>query len=267
MSALEAPPGIRERSERRRERAGSIVARLRELYPDAHCELDFRDPYELLVATILSAQSTDKTVNQVTPELFRAYPDAAALAAADPRRIEELIKPTGFFRNKARNIIGAARAVSERFGGRVPSAMEDLVTLPGVGRKTANVVIGNAFGGQGVTVDTHVQRLARRLALTREEDPTAIEMDLIAVLPSDQLTQTSHGLIWHGRRVCSARAPRCEGCGIRDLCPSYGRFTQPPGNLRAPANARPGRGGGARGRPGSSTRSGRAGRHRKGVER
>jgi len=267
MSALEAPPGIRESGARRRERAGAIVTRLQELYPDARCELDFSDPYELLVATILSAQSTDKTVNQVTPALFRACPDAAALAAADPRRIEELIKPTGFFRNKARSIVGAAKVISERFGGRVPSAMEDLVTLPGVGRKTANVVIGNAFGGQGVTVDTHVQRLARRLALTREEDPTSIEMDLLAVLPKDQLTQTSHGLIWHGRRVCGARAPRCQECGIRELCPSYGRFTRLAGTLGATSSGRPGRGGDARDRPGSSTKTGRAGRHRKGVER
>ena len=267
MSALELLPRVRETLARRRERARAIVAGLKELYPDAHCELDFRDPYELLVATILSAQSTDKTVNQVTPALFRAYPRPEALALADPRRVEALIKPTGFFRNKTRSLIGAAAAIAGRFDGRVPAAMEELLTLPGVGRKTANVVIGNAFGGQGVTVDTHVQRLSRRLGLTRAEDPAEIEMDLVRILPEDELTWTSHGLIWHGRRACTARAPRCDECGVRALCPSYGRFTRPPGNPPATSGARSGRGGGARARPASSTRNALAGRRRRGEER
>lgn len=190
-------------------------------YPNARCELDYRNPYELLVATILSAQCTDKRVNMVTPALFKRYPDANALAAADPAELEEMIRSTGFFRSKTKSLIGAANAIADRHEGDVPPAMDDLVKLPGVGRKTANVVLGNAFGiDSGVVVDTHVTRLSQRLAFTRETDPVKIERDLMELFPSDRWTLLAHLFIWHGRRVCVARNPRCRQCVVAEWCPS-----------------------------------------------
>jgi endonuclease-3 len=202
-------------------RARQIYAKLRREYPDAHCELDFRTPYELIVATILSAQCTDVRVNLVTPAFFRRFPTPQSLAQADPAEVEELIRSTGFFRNKTRSLIGMAQALSQDYGGIVPKEMDQLRELPGVGRKTANVVLGNAYGiNDGVTVDTHVTRLAGRLALTRNTDPVDIEPDLMALFPRKNWTMLSHLLIWHGRRVCIARQPRCEACVVNELCPS-----------------------------------------------
>jgi endonuclease-3 len=195
---------------------------LGQTYPDAHCELDFRTPLELLVATILSAQSTDVRVNMVTPALFAAYPDAAAYAAADRGRLEEMIHSTGFFRNKTASITGMATALCERFGGEVPKRLTELVTLPGVGRKTANVVLGNAFGIPGITVDTHVARLSKRFGWTEADDPDRIEAELGAIFPRRDWTMLSHRLIWHGRRLCFARKPACGVCPLADLCPSFG---------------------------------------------
>jgi len=203
------------------EAAAVLYRELKALYPEAHCELDFRSPYQLLVATILSAQCTDKRVNMVTPELFRRYPDALSLAAAPTGDVEEIIKSTGFFRAKAKSLIGMAGAVVDRHGGNIPARMEDLVVLPGVGRKTANVVLGNAFGiNVGVVVDTHVLRLAHRLGLTNESDPLKVERELMALFPAEQWTMLSHLLIWHGRRVCDARKPKCGVCTLAPLCPS-----------------------------------------------
>ncbi len=211
----------RESKAARRARAQEVFRLLSEEYPDAHCELDYRDPFQLAVATILSAQTTDERVNQVTPELFRRYPDARALAAARQEDVEEIIRSTGFYRNKARNIIGFARALVGEHDGEVPADMEALTRLPGVGRKTANVILGNAFGiNEGIVVDTHVKRLARLLGLTKETDPVKIERDLMELFPREQWTMLSHLLIWHGRRVCIARRPRCEACVIAHLCPS-----------------------------------------------
>jgi endonuclease-3 len=202
-------------------RAPLIFKRLTRAYPDAHCELDYSGPYQLLVATILSAQCTDKRVNLVTPALFERYPNAEALAMADPREVEELIKSTGFFRSKTRSLIGMAGGLLDRFAGRVPPRMEDLVTLPGVGRKTANVVLGTAFETpEGVVVDTHVGRLSRRLGLTRLSDPVKVETVLMKLFPRKNWTLLSHLLIFHGRRVCVARRPRCAECVLNDLCPS-----------------------------------------------
>ncbi|MBB2908954.1 endonuclease-3 [Streptosporangium becharense] len=195
---------------------------LAETYPDAHCELDFGNPLELLVATILSAQCTDKRVNTVTPRLFARYPAAEDYAAADRAELEEIIRPTGFFRAKAAGIIGMAQVLCERFGGEVPGRLEDLVTLPSVGRKTANVVLGNAFGTPGLTVDTHFQRLVRRFGWTAETDPVKIEQVVAGLIPRRDWTMTSHHLIWHGRRVCHARRPACGACPLTTLCPSYG---------------------------------------------
>ncbi len=201
--------------------ARTIQERLVAEYPDAHCELDYRSPLQLLVATILSAQCTDKRVNMVTPALFKGFPTAKALAEASNAEIEELIKSTGFFRSKAKSIIGMARALVERHGGKVPTTMEELVVLPGVGRKTANVVLGNAFGiNVGIVVDTHVARLSERLGLTRETDPVKIEQALIPLFSQESWTQLSHLLIWHGRRTCVARTPRCSECMLSDICPS-----------------------------------------------
>ena len=211
----------RESRAAKQRRAAELFARLMTEYPDAHCELDFRTPYELLVATILSAQCTDVRVNQVTPAFFRRYPTPRALAAAAQPDVEELVRPTGFFRNKARSLIGMAQALTERHQGLVPRTMESLRELPGVGRKTANVILGNAYGiNEGVTVDTHVNRLSRRLGLTREAEPEAIEQDLMALFPRADWTMLSHLLIWHGRRVCLARKPRCAACVVNPLCPS-----------------------------------------------
>lgn len=204
-------------------RARETAARLAGEYPgDARslCALRHRNPYELAVATILSAQCTDERVNQVTPAVFARYPTPDALAAADPAELEELIRPTGFFRNKTRSLLGMAGAVVERFGGEVPSAMEDLVTLPGMGRKTANVIRSVGFGLPGLPVDTHVGRVSRRLALTREQDPVKAERDLCAELPRAEWGAFSLRVILHGRQVCVARAPRCEKCLLADFCPS-----------------------------------------------
>jgi endonuclease-3 len=192
------------------------------LYPDAHCELDFTTPLELLVATILSAQCTDKRVNQVTPVLFGRYHDAADYASADREDIEKIIMSTGFFRAKTTSLIGLGQALCERFGGEVPSKMRDLVTLPGVGRKTANVVLGNAFGIPGITVDTHLSRLARRFGWTTSDDAVKIEQEVGALIPRSEWTILSHRMIWHGRRVCHARKPACGACGLAALCPSFG---------------------------------------------
>jgi endonuclease-3 len=203
--------------------AARIAGGLAAAYPDATCELTFANPYELLVATILSAQCTDARVNQVTPALFARFPDAAALAGADLSEVEALIRPTGFFRNKARSLLGMARALVERHGGSVPADMDALTALPGVGRKTANVVLGTAFGvASGVVVDTHVARLARRLGLSRHEDPVAIEADLMALFPPEQWVDLAHRLILHGRRVCAARKPACDRCTLSADCPKHG---------------------------------------------
>ncbi|MGW4663110.1 endonuclease III [Streptosporangium sandarakinum] len=204
---------------RRARRMDRILA---ETYPDAHCELDFRDPLELLVATILSAQCTDKRVNLVTPTLFVKYRTAEDYAAADRAELEEMIRSTGFFRAKAASIIGMAQAVCERHGGEVPRRLADLVKLPGVGRKTANVVLGNAFGVPGITVDTHFQRLVGRFGWTAETDPVKIEKVVAELIPRRDWTMMSHRLIWHGRRMCHARKPACGVCPLATLCPSYG---------------------------------------------
>jgi endonuclease-3 len=204
-----------------RAHADEVLRRLEATYPDAKCALDYRTPLELLVATILSAQCTDKRVNMVTPALFEAYPTAQSLAGAPRERIEELIKSTGFFRNKAKSIAGMARALEDRHGGQVPSSMEELVKLPGVGRKTANVVLGNAFHrNEGIVVDTHVGRVSLRLGLTSQTDPVKVEQDLMPLFPREKWTQLAHLLIDHGRAICDARAPRCGICPLRDICPA-----------------------------------------------
>src|ERR1700691_5976245 len=195
---------------------------LAELYPDAHCELNFSSPLELLVATILSAQCTDKRVNMVTPVLFSRYRTAADYAAADRDEVEKIILSGGFFRAKTTSIIGLGQALCDRFGGEVPPRLSDLVTLPGVGRKTANVLLGNAFGIPGITVDTHFGRLARRFGWTTEDDPVKVEHEVGALFPRSEWTILSHRLIWHGRRVCHARRPACGACGVAALCPSFG---------------------------------------------
>lgn len=203
------------------QRAPEIFARLRRAYPDAHCALDFRNPYELLVATILSAQCTDKRVNMVTPALFAKYPDAAALAAARPEELEDMIRSTGFFRSKAKSLLGMANAVVDRHDARIPETMEELVKLPGVGRKTANVILGNAFDrNEGVVVDTHVSRVGHRLGLTKHTDAVKIELDLMPLFPREDWTLLAHLLIEHGRQVCVARKPRCPECVLNDICPS-----------------------------------------------
>ncbi|MBB2922260.1 endonuclease III [Cellulomonas cellasea] len=204
----------------RRARRINRVLALR--YPDAHCELDFTTPLELLVATVLSAQTTDVRVNQVTPELFSRYPDAAAYASANREDLQDVLRPTGFFRAKADAVIGIGQALVERFGGEVPARLDDLVTLPGVGRKTANVVLGNAFGVPGITVDTHVGRLARRLGWTTSEDPVKVEQELGELVEKREWTMASHRLIFHGRRTCFARNPACGACPVALDCPSYG---------------------------------------------
>jgi endonuclease-3 len=203
-------------------RARRVDRELAETYPDARCELDFTNPLELLVATVLSAQTTDVRVNQVTPGLFRRYPDAAAYAAADREELEGILKPVGFFRAKSASLRGLGQALVERFGGEVPGRLEDLVTLPGVGRKTANVVLGNAFGVPGIPVDTHVKRVSRRLGWTDETDPVQIETALGALIERPEWTMMSHRLIFHGRRCCFARKPNCGGCSVAAWCPSAG---------------------------------------------
>jgi endonuclease-3 len=203
-------------------RARKIDRVLADTYPDARCELDFGNPFELLIVTVLSAQTTDKRVNVVSPKLFAACPDARALAAADPAVVEQIIQPTGFFRAKTASIIKLSQALVERFDGQVPPRLADLVTLPGVGRKTANVVLGNAFGIPGITVDTHFARLARRFGWTSEADPVKIEHEVGALFLRRDWTLLSHHLIWHGRRVCHARNPACGACTVARWCPSYG---------------------------------------------
>jgi endonuclease-3 len=198
-----------------------ILGRLKTAYPDAHCELHYSNPLQLLVATILSAQCTDKRVNLVTQMLFKKYRTARDFAEAQPGALEEAVKSTGFYRNKAKSIQGACRALVEEYGGEVPRTMEQLVQLDGVGRKTANVVLGNAFGlAEGIVVDTHVARLARRLGLTAGAAPEKIEEDLRSLLPREDWTLAAHLLIWHGRRRCGARKPDCAGCEVKDLCPT-----------------------------------------------
>lgn len=211
----------RESKTKKRERAEKVYDLLLDEYPDAHCALDHGSAFELAVATILSAQCTDERVNMVTPELFDRYPDAESLADARQKDVEEIIRSTGFFRNKASNLIGMAQGLVEEHGGEVPRSMRELVALPGIGRKTANVILGNAFEiDEGVVVDTHVRRLSRRLGFTREEKPTKIESDLIELFPRDRWTMLAHLLIFHGRAVCAARKPECEACVVSRLCPS-----------------------------------------------
>lgn len=201
-------------------RTREVAWRLAEEYPEALCELDHTSPFELLAATILSAQTTDARVNMVTPILFRAYPTARDLAAADPHDVEEIIRSTGFYQNKTRSLLGMAQSVVDRFGGEVPTALEDLVTLPGVGRKTGNVVRSVAFRLPGLPVDTHVGRVTRRLGLTKHEDPVKVEHELGSYLPPDEWGDFSLRTILHGRRVCEARNPRCADCVLEDICPS-----------------------------------------------
>ncbi len=203
-------------------RARRMERILAETYPDARCELDFTTPLELLVATILSAQCTDRRVNLVTPTVFARYPDAAAYAAADRDELEDLIRSTGFFRNKATSILGLGQALCDRYDGQVPGRLKDLVTLPGVGRKTANVVLGNAFDVPGITVDTHFGRLVRRFGWTDETDPDKVEAAIGALFPRRDWTMLSHHVIWHGRRRCHAKKPACGACPLSRLCPAYG---------------------------------------------
>ncbi len=211
-----------ESSLARTRRARRMSRELALIHPDAHCELDFGTPLELLVATVLSAQTTDRTVNTVTPTLFARYRTAADFAGADREELETILRPTGFFRAKANSVIGLGRALVERFDGEVPGRMRDLVTLPGVGRKTANVVLGNAFGVPGLTVDTHLGRLVRRFGWTEETDPVKVETEVAELLPRREWTDFSHRVIFHGRRVCHARKPACGACGLARWCPSYG---------------------------------------------
>ncbi len=219
--------------EKKKARAAEIVAILKATYPDAHCALAHHSPLELLIATILSAQCTDDRVNQVTPKLFAAYPDAAALAKADIADIEEIIRSTGFFRAKARSILTTAGYLVDRHGGKVPSTMHELTALKGVGRKTANVVLGNAFGiDEGIVVDTHVGRLSRRLGLSRHSDPVKVEKDLMKLIDRTDWTLISHLLIFHGRRRCMARKPDCANCELKHLCPSAESFGSKPVRIR-----------------------------------
>lgn len=209
-----------------RTRAAVIAKVLAAHYPDASCALVHRNPLELLVATILSAQCTDVRVNLVTPALFAKYPNAQAFADADLRELEKMIQSTGFFRNKAKNIQAACRELVAKHGGEVPRTMEELIPLAGVGRKTANVILGNAFDTPGITVDTHVGRLSRRMGLTKHDDPAKVEKDLMMLIPAKEWTMFSHRMIFHGRQVCHARKPRCEGCALAETCPKFGVETK-----------------------------------------
>jgi len=201
------------------QRVAAILAKLDEAYPAATCELQHENAFQLLISTILSAQCTDVRVNQVTATLYKKYPNAEAFAHANPNELEQEIRPTGFFRNKTKSIMGASKGIIENFGGQVPKTMEEILTLPGVARKTGNVVLGTAYGiASGVVVDTHVIRLSRRLDLTKHEDPKKIEEDLMRVIPKEKWIQFSHQLIWHGRRVCVARTPRCVDCNLESIC-------------------------------------------------
>ncbi len=206
----------------RTRRARRINRELAKAYPDAHCELDFSSPLELAVATILSAQCTDKRVNEVTPAMFRRYISAADFAGADRAELEDLIRSTGFFRNKTGSLIKLGQQLVERHDGRLPSTIDELVALPGIGRKTANVILGNAFGVPGITVDTHFGRLSRRFGWTGEDDPVKVEYEVAGLIPRREWTMLSHRMIWHGRRVCHARRPACGACPVARWCPSYG---------------------------------------------
>lgn len=226
---MTAPPMAEELLADKKKRTKKILTGLHKFYPDATCALEHVDAFQLLIATILSAQSTDVTVNKVTPVLFAEYPTPLALAKARPADVEKIIHQTGFFRQKTRSVIGASQAIVERFGGRVPDDLESLITLPGVARKTANVVLGTAFGkNEGVVVDTHIGRLATRLGLTwtskNPKDAVRIEQDLMQIVPRDEWTFFGHSLIWHGRKVCIARKPRCAECLLANQCPSAGTF-------------------------------------------
>ncbi|MEW6868854.1 endonuclease III [Trueperella pyogenes] len=207
-----------------REQVAEILARLAREYPDAECALNFTNPFELLVATILSAQTTDTRVNQVTPQLFARFPDPVALAGATLSELEEILHPLGFFRAKARSLSGVGRALVEVHDGVVPRTLEELVALPGVGRKTANVVLGNAFGVPGITVDTHVGRLTRRWGWTKQTDPVKAERELMDVMPREEWTMDCHRIIFHGRQVCHSRRPECGACVLADVCPSAEKF-------------------------------------------
>jgi endonuclease-3 len=224
---MEAAPGLALVRRARR-----MFRELGEIHPDAHCELDFTTPLELLIATVLSAQSTDKRVNSVTPMLFARYPDARAYAEADISDVEEIIRPTGFQRQKAKSLIGIGQALTERFDGEVPDDQDELVKLPGVGRKTANVVLGDAFNVPGITVDTHFGRLVRRWEWTDQEDPVVVERQIGALFPRKDWTLLSHRVIFHGRRVCHARRPACGACALASLCPSRGIGEQDPVKAR-----------------------------------
>ncbi|CAL9499928.1 Endonuclease III [Streptomyces sp. enrichment culture] len=213
-------------------RARRINRELAEVFPYAHPELDFDNPFQLLVATVLSAQTTDLRVNQTTPALFARYPTPEELAAANPEDVEEILRPCGFFRAKTRSVMGLSKALTEEFGGEVPGRLEDLVKLPGVGRKTAFVVLGNAFGRPGITVDTHFQRLVRRWQWTEETEPDKIEAAVGALFPKSDWTDLSHHVIWHGRRICHARKPACGACPIAPLCPAYGEGETDPEKAR-----------------------------------
>jgi endonuclease-3 len=228
MSAQPPPPKLPHA----RERAGPILELLTRHYPDTFTGLTYESPLQLVVATILSAQCTDKRVNQVTPALFARYRAAADFAGADPKELQQLIKPTGFYKNKAKNIQACCKALVERFGGEVPASLDELVTLPGVGRKTANVILGEAFRTPGITVDTHVGRVSRRLGLTRHRNPVKVERVLMGLIPEPDWTAASHQLIDHGRKVCYARKPRCEKCPLAGLCPRLGVKTQLKKNKR-----------------------------------
>lgn len=203
-------------------RARRIDRALEQAYPDAKCELDFSSPFQLLIATILSAQTTDRRVNGVTPALFASYPDAEALASANPEDIETIILSTGFYRAKAKTLVAVGVALQQKFSGIVPSRMEDLVTLPGVGRKTANVVLGDAFGQPGITTDTHLLRLSKRFGWTESDEPIKVEADVASLFEPRDWTTLSHRVIWHGRRCCHSRNPACGACPLAELCPSFG---------------------------------------------
>jgi endonuclease-3 len=231
-----APPATRTALVRRARRMGRILG---ETYPDAHCELDFDSPYQLLVATILSAQCTDVRVNMVTPNVFAAYPTASDLAAADRAELEAMIESTGFFRAKSASLQGMAARLVEAYGGEVPGRLKDLVTLPGVGRKTANVVLGNAFGVPGITVDTHFGRLSRRFGWTTAEDPEKVESEVGSLFPRSDWTALSHRMIWHGRRICFARTPACGACPLAQLCPSFGEGQTDPVKAATLVKGRP----------------------------
>ncbi|MFE0511505.1 endonuclease III [Streptomyces sp. NPDC058964] len=230
VSAKKAPANESHTSLVRRARR--INRELAEVYPYAHPELDFENPFQLLVATVLSAQTTDLRVNQTTPALFAKYPTPEDLAAAVPEEVEEILRPTGFFRAKTKSVMGLSRALVKEFGGEVPGRLEDLVKLPGVGRKTAFVVLGNAFGRPGITVDTHFQRLVRRWKWTEETDPDKIEAAVGALFPKSEWTMLSHHVIFHGRRICHARKPACGACPIAPLCPAYGEGETDPDKAR-----------------------------------